>query len=176
MRDKLDRLVFIDETSLNTKMTKTTGWSQVGTRLRADTPHGHWLTQTFIAGLRHNEIIAPWVIDAPMNKQSFEAYVKTQLAPCLKPKSVVVLDNLSSHKSKIASQTLRDVKAWFLFLPSYSPDLNPIEMLFSKIKALMRKMAVRNYQALWKAVGHICDLVTDEECYNYFKAAGYEGE
>ena len=176
MRDKLDRLVFIDETSLNTKMTKTTGWSQVGTRLRADTLHGHWFTQTFIAGLRHNEIIAPWVIDAPMNKQLFEIYTKTQLSPCLQRQTVVVLDNLSSHKSSVAAECLKNVGAWFLFLPPYSPDLNPIEMLFSKIKTLMRKAAVRSYDDLWKAVGNICDLVTDEECYNYFKAAGYEGK
>lgn len=108
-----------------------------------------------------------------MNSEMFDLYVETQLAPTLRPGNVVILDNLSSHKSPGAARALSDVGAWFLFLPAYSPDLNPIEMAFSKLKALIRKVAARTYDQLWQAVGHICDLFSDEECYNFFKAAGY---
>jgi transposase len=106
----------------------------------------------------------------------FDLYTKTQLVPTLRPGDVVILDNLSSHKSPAAAATLRDMGAWFLFLPPYSPDLNPIEMAFSKLKALIRKAAARTYDQLWAAVGQVCDLFSDEECYNYFKAAGYEAD
>lgn len=109
-----------------------------------------------------------------MNGAMFELYVETQLAPALRAGDVVILDNLSSHKSPNAVRTLREIGAWFLFLPPYSPDLNPIEMAFSKLKALIRKAAARTYDQLWQAVGHVCDLFTDEECYNFFKAAGYK--
>ena len=119
-------------------------------------------------------MIAPWVLDGPMNKAAFEAYVETQLAPALNAGDVVVLDNLSSHKSAKAAEALRDVGAWFLFLPPYSPDLNPIEMAFSKLKAMIRKAAARTYDELWGAVGQVCDLFTEEQCFNFFKATGYK--
>ncbi len=174
MAKVLDRLVFIDETSLNTKMVKTTGWAPVGERLVDHAPFGHWHTQTFIAALRQDGLTAPWVIEGAINRAFFNAYVETQLLPTLKPRDVVILDNLSSHKSATAAAMLKSVGASFLFLPAYSPDLNPIEMAFSKLKALIRKAAARTYDDLWKAAGAVCDLYSEEECDNYFKAAGYE--
>ena len=116
---------------------------------------------------------APWVIDGAMNGAMFELYVTTQLVPTLHEGDAVILDSLSSHKSPGAARALREIGAWFLFLPPYSPDLNPIEMAFAKLKALLRKVAARTYDQLWQAVGHVCALFTDEECYNFFKAAGY---
>ncbi|WP_281352076.1 transposase [Paracoccus aestuariivivens] len=109
-----------------------------------------------------------------MNVEMFDLYIKTQLVPTLRVEDVVILDNLSSHKSPAAAAALRDITAWFLYLPPYRPDLNPIEMVFSKLKALIRKAAARTYNQFWAAVGQVRDLVSDEECYNYFKAAGYE--
>ncbi len=176
MRKALERLVFIDETSLNTKLVKTTGWAPVGQWLIDHAPFGHWHTQTFIAALRCDGLTAPWVIKGAINRDLFNAYVETQLAPTLKRGEVVILDNLSSHKSAYAAEVLKSIGAWFLFLPSYSPDLNPIEMAFAKLKALIRKAAARSYDALWQAVGAVCDLFSGEECYNYFKAAGYEAD
>ncbi len=176
MRKALERLAFIDETSLNTKLVKTTGWAPVGQRLIDHAPFGHWHTQTFIAALRCDGLTAPWVIKGAINRDLFNAYVETQLAPTLKRGDVVILDNLSSHKSAAAAEVLKSIGAWFLFLPSYSPDLNPIEMAFAKLKALIRKATARSYDALWQAVGAVCDLFSDEECYNYFKAAGYEAD
>ena len=140
---------------------------------RTTSPFGHWRTQTFVATLRQDRLDAPWVIDGAMNRMTFETYVETQLAPTLSKGDVIILDNLSSHKSPRAADILCDAGACFLFLPPYSPDLNPIEMAFSKLKALIRKAAARTYDALWDAVGHVCDLFSDEECFNFFKAAGY---
>lgn len=170
----LHRLAFLDETWMKANMAKTTGWAPRGERLIDYAPFGHWRTQTFVAALRCDRIEAPWVIDGAMNRQFFEAYIETQLVPTLSPGDVVILDNLSSHKGPKAAALLRDAGAWFLFLPPYSPDLNPIEMAISKIKALVRKAAARSYDALWRAVGQVCDLFTEEECMNYFIAAGYE--
>lgn len=170
----MERLVFIDETSTNTRMLKQTGWSAVGERLVDHVSHSRWKSQTFIAGLRCHSMIAPWVIDCPMNQELFELYVETQLAPELNPSEVVILDNLSSHHSDKAEQILKDVGAWFLFLPPYSPDLNPIEMAFSKLKAYLRKAGARTFDDVWKAIGEICDMFSPDECRNYFKAAGYE--
>ncbi len=116
----------------------------------------------------------PWVIDGAMNAEMFALYIETQLAPTLRPGDVVILDNLSSHKNPGAAVALRSVGAWFLFLPPYSPDLNPIEMAFSKLKSLIRKAAARTYDQLWAVVGQVCDLFDPDECRNYFKAAGYE--
>ncbi len=174
MGEALERLVFIDETSLNTKMVKTSGWAPVGKRLIDHAPFGHLHTQTFIAGLRHDGLSAPWVISGAINRQRFETYVETQLVPTLKPRDVVILDNLSSHKSAKAEELLKTVGAWFLFLPPYSPDLNPIEMAFAKLKSLIRKAAARTYDDLWRAAGDVCNLFTEEECLNFFNAAGYE--
>ena len=173
MDEAVGRLVFIDETSLNTKLVKTTGWAPVGERLIDHSPFGHWYTQTFIAALRHDGLTAPWVIDGPINRQLFNTYVETQLLPTLNPGDIVILDNLSSHKSTEAAEMLKSIGAWFLFLPPYSPDLNPIEMAFSKLKALIRKAAARSYDALWKAAGAVCELFSQQECLNFFNAAGY---
>lgn len=136
-------------------------------------PFGHWKTQTFIAGLRCDGLTAPWIIDRPMTKEIFEVYVETQLAPALEHGDVVILDNLPAHKSEKASATLRERGAWFLFLPPYSPDLNPIEMAFAKLKAHLRRIGARSIDDLWKAVGSICNLYHPDECRNYFAAAGY---
>lgn len=189
MANHLERLAFIpsrglkanrcraaDETSVKTNMAKTTGWAPRGQRLVDHAPFGHWRTQTFIGALRHDRLDAPWVVDGAMNGAMFDLYVTTQLVPTLHKGDVVILDNLSSHKSPVAHRALRDIGAWFLFLPPYSPDLNPIEMAFAKLKTLLRKAAARTYEKLWQAVGHVCELFTDEECYNFFKAAGYQSD
>ena len=173
MRRAIHRLVFLDETGTTTKMTRLRGRAPRGQRLRAAVPFGHWKTETFIAGLRHDGLVAPFVIDRPMNRNIFELYIATQLAPTLAEGDVVILDNLSAHKSPKAEQAIRDRGAWMLFLPPYSPDLNPIEMAFSKLKAHLRKRAVRTIDGLCKAIGEICDLFSPEECQNYFTAAGY---
>jgi transposase len=173
MQQEPHRLVFIDETGTTTKMTRLRGRARRGERLRASAPFGHWGTQTFIAALRCDGLTAPWIIDRPMNRTLFETYVETQLAPTLQPGDVVILDNLSSHKSEKAKAILKERGAWFLFLPPYSPDLNPIEMAFAKLKAHLRRIKARTIDALWKAVGSICDLYSPEECWNYLRHAGY---
>ena len=171
-----DRLVFLDETSTNTKLTKRTGWSPRGERYRTHAPFGAWQTQTFVAGLRHNGLTAPWLVDAPMNREIFEIYVATQLAPTLEPRDVVILDNVAFHKGPTVEAVIRARGAWLLFLPSYSPDLNPIEMAFSKLKSLLRKHAARTFYALIAALGDICDLFSPADCRNYFKAVGIEAD
>ena len=171
IRAQPTRLVFIDETSVKTNMTPLRGRSIKGKRLLADAPFGKWHTQTFIAGLRCHELVAPWVIEGAIDGEAFDTYVTTQLAPQLKPGDVVVWDNLNVHKSPRAREAIRARGAWVVFLPRYSPDLNPIEKAFSKLKTLLRKRKARTYDDLWKAVGHICDLFTPQECWNYFKAA-----
>lgn len=176
MREEVHRLVFLDETGTTTKMTRLRGRARVGARLRAKAPFGHWGTQTFIAGLRSDGLTAPWVVDKPMNRVIFETYIKTQLAPTLKPGDVVILDNLPAHKSEKAATVLKECGAWFLFLPPYSPDLNPIEMAFAKLKANLRRIGARTIDALWKAVGDICGLYSPDECWNYLKAAGYASD
>jgi transposase len=173
MREQRGRLIFIDETGTTTKMTRLRGRSMRGKRLNGKAPFGHWGTQTFVAGLKCDGLIAPWVIDAPMNRAIFEVYVETQLAPALKPGDVVILDNLSSHKSQRAETAVRARGAWILFLPPYSPDLNPIEMAFAKLKAHLRAAAARTIEDLWKVIGSICAFFKPEECSNYFAAAGY---
>jgi transposase len=173
MKKRPQRLVFIDETGTTTKMTRLRGRALRGQRLKMKAPFGHWGTQTFIAALRHDGLTAPWIIDAPMNRTIFETYVETQLAPTLSPGDMVILDNLSSHKSEKAKAILKERGAWFLFLPPYSPDLNPIEMAFAKLKAHLRRIGARTIDALWKAVGSICDLYTTDECWSYLKEAGY---
>ena len=164
MAEQQGRLVFLDETSTNTKMIRLRGRFLKGQRLRAKAPFGHWCTQTLIAGLRCQGLVAPWVVNAPMNRLIFDTYVETQLAPELGSGDVVILDNLAAHKSEKAEKILRSRGAWFLFLPPYSPDLNPIEMAFSKLKAHLRATAARTIDDLWKAIGNICAL---------FTAAGY---
>ena len=152
-------------------MTRLRGRAPCGDRLVADAPFGHWGTQTFIAGLRCNELIAPWVLDGPMNRAAFDTYIETQLAPCLDPGDVVILDNLSAHKSATAQTCLKAQDNWMLFLPPYSPDLNPIEMAFSKLKAHLRRIKARTLDQLWRAVGDICELFDQKDCWKFFKAA-----
>lgn len=149
------------------------GWAPVGKRLVDHAPFGHWHTQTFIAGLAPDGLIAPRVLDGAMNRTSFATYVARVLAPALRPGQIVVADNLSSHKSAIATDLLRAQGNDLIFLPPYSPDLNPIEMAFAKLKTLIRKAAARTYDQLWKAVGQVCDLFLQQEYRNYYKAAGY---
>jgi len=176
MREQPHRLVFIDETSVTTRLTRLRGRAVKGERLRASAPFGKWRTQTFIAGLRCWGLTAPWIIDGAIDREAFDLYIETQLAPTLERGDVVILDNLSVHKSTNAATILKQRGAWFLFLPQYSPDLNPIEMAFSKLKAHLRKAAVRSYELLWQTVGDICDLFDRSDCWNYFKQAGYASD
>jgi transposase len=176
MRRQPGRLVFIDETSITTKMARLRGRSMCGQRLKARVPAGRWRTQTFIAGLRSDRLTAPWIINGAIDREAFDAYVETQLAPALGKGDVVILDNLSVHLSVKAEAALRSQGAWMLFLPQYSPDLNPIEMAFSKLKAHLRKAAARTFDDLSNAVGDICKLFEPEECWNYFKEAGYASD
>ena len=169
----LSRIVFIDETGLNTKMARLRGRCAKGQRLVASIPHGHWKTMTFIAGLRHDGMTAPWVLDGPMDGPAFITYIKTQLAPTLQKGDVVVMDNLPAHKVSAAEVAIKDQGAWLLFLPPYSPDLNPIELAFSKFKAHMKRLKPRTINDLWKAAGKACDLFMPEECRNFCVADGY---
>ena len=173
MRRRPGRLIFVDETSVKTNMTPLRGRSPRGERLIADAPFGKWHTQTFIAGLRCDALVAPCIVNGAMDGPAFDAYVRTQLAPCLRAGDVVILDNLNVHKSPRAAKALAERGAWFLFLPKYSPDLNPIEQAFAKLKTLLRKAKARTYDALWRAVGDICGLFEPQECWNYLKDAGY---
>lgn len=173
MRRHAGRLVFIDETSVSTKMTRLRGRARHGKRLKASAPFGKWGTQTFIAGLRQDRLIAPWVIPGAMDREAFNVYIETQLAPTLARGDIVILDNLAVHKSAKAEAAVRGRGAWMLFLPQYSPDLNPIEMAFAKLKAHLRKAAARTFDALIAAIGDICALFEAVECRNYFTAAGY---
>jgi len=158
---------------VKTNMAPLRGWGPKGKRLAAKIPYGHWKTLTFIAALRHDRIDAPCVIDGPINGELFTAYVEQVLAPTLQPGDVVILDNLGSHKGKAARQAIRRRGAHLLFLPPYSPDLNPIEQLFAKLKHLMRKAEQRTHEATWRKVGQIIDLVSPTECQNYIKNSGY---
>ena len=174
-QDRVDphRLVFIDETWAKTNMAPLRGWSPKGQRLRAKVPFGHWKTMTFLAALRHDRIDAPWVLDGPINADSFKVYVEQVLAPTLAPGDIVVMDNLSSHKGQPVRRALRDAGAHLLFLPPYSPDLNPIEQLFAKLKHLLRKAAERTVEATWKQIGQLLDQVSAPECANYLVNSGY---
>jgi transposase len=167
------RLVFIDETWAKTNMTPTHGRCRRGQRLVARVPFGHWKTSTFLAALRWDGISAPAVFDGPINGCSFTAYVEQILAPSLRPGDIVVLDNLGSHKGKAARDAIERAGAELRFLPPYSPDLNPIEQVFAKLKTLLRRAAPRNRQALWQRIGSLLDRFTAAECQNYIRNAGY---
>ena len=167
------RLVFIDETWTKTNMAPLRGWSDRGKRLQAFVPHGHWKTLTFLAALRNDGITAPCVFDGPINGTSFLSYVEQVLLPTLKPGDIVVLDNLGSHKSDAVRKAVRSVGARLLFLPPYSPDLNPIEQVFAKLKHLLRKAKERTVEATWKRIGALLNRFTPAECSNYFTNAGY---
>jgi len=169
-----DRLVFIDETWASTNMARRHGRAPRGQRLRVGVPHGHWKTTTFVAGLRNSGIVAPFVLDGPINRNAFEAYVEKVLAPELRPGDIVVMDNLSSHKGPRIRQMIEAAGGSLLYLPPYSPDFNPIENAFAKLKALLRKAAERTIEGLWTVIGRLLDAFTPNECTNYFAAAGYD--
>ncbi len=168
-----ERLVFIDETGAKTNMARLRGRSPRGRRLNVSLPWGHWKTTTFVAGLRTSGLVAPMVLDQAMNGAAFKAYVEQSLAPSLKPGDIVIMDNLSSHKVDGVRKAIKAVGAYLLYLPPYSPDLNPIEQAFAKLKALLRKASARNVDDLWAAIADIIELFPPEECANYFRNSGY---
>ena len=168
-----ERLVFIDETWTKTNMAPLRGWAPRGSRLNAKVPHGRWKTMTFLAALRHDRIDAPWFLDGPINGESFRTYVEKVLVPTLKPGDIVIIDNLGSHKGKAVRRAIRAAGAKLFFLPKYSPDLNPIEQVFAKLKHLLRKTAARTLEAVCAAIGQLLDAFTPQECANSFKNAGY---
>ena len=167
------RLVFIDETWAKTNMTPIRGWAPRGTKLVARAPFGKWRTLTFLAALRHDRIDAPCVLDGPINGDSFTAWVEQVLVPTLKPGDVVIMDNLGSHKGAAVRHAIRSAGARLLFLPPYSPDLNPIEQVFAKLKLLLRKAAERSVEATWQRIGTLLDAFPPDECANYLKNSGY---
>jgi transposase len=168
-----ERLVFIDETWVKTNMVRTHGWGRRGARVRGSAPHGHWRTMTFLAALRSDRIEAPYVLDGPINGQTFTAWIEQCLVPTLKPGDVVVMDNLGSHKGPGVRAAIRAVGAKLLFLPPYSPDLNPIEQVFAKLKTLLRKAAEHSIEAVWRRIGQLLDRFPPAECANYLRNAGY---
>jgi transposase len=155
-------------------MARLGGRAPKGERLRAGIPHGHWKTTTFVAGLRLDGIAAPFVLDGPINREAFQAYLDQVLVPELRPGDVVVMDNLGSHKGPAVRHAIEAAGASLLYLPPYSPDFNPIENAFAKLKALLRRAAERTVSALWDRIGTVLDTFTPAECANYFRAAGYE--
>jgi len=167
------RLVFIDETWAKTNMTRTHGRCPRGRRLVAKVPRGRWRTLTFLAALRCDRIDAPCVVDGPINGTSFLAYVEQVLVPTLKPGDLVVIDNLGSHKHQAIRRAIRAAGAKLFFLPPYSPDLNPIEQVFAKLKTLLRKLDPRSIEATWRGIGQLLGHFTAEECANYFRNSGY---
>jgi putative transposase len=150
------------------------GWAPRGQRIKAKVPHGHWQTMTFLAALRHDRIAAPWLIDGPINGECFRLYVEKVLIPTLQPGDIVIMDNLGSHRSYAVRRAIRDAGARLFFLPKYSPDLNPIEQFFSKLKHWLRNAAQRTTDDVCNAIGRILDTVTSDECENYFVNAGYD--
>ena len=166
--------MFVDESWASTNMARRHGRCPRGERLRMAIPHGHWKTTTLIAGMRSSGVVAPFVIDSPVNRVIFEAWVEQALAPELRPGDIVVMDNLSSHKGPAVRALIEAKGAHLLYLPPYSPDFNPIENLFAKLKALLRREAARTIDTLWTAIGRILDLITPRECQRMFAAAGYD--
>jgi transposase len=169
-----EKLVFIDETGLSTKMARRYGRAPRGERCRSGVPHGHWKTTTFTGALRLSGMTAPMLLDGAMNGIAFRAYVEQVLVPTLRPGDVVIMDNLPAHKAEGVRTAIEAASATLRFLPPYSPDFNPIENAFAKLKALLRAKAERTINALWKTVGTLIPLFLPAECANYFKAAGYD--
>jgi transposase len=167
------RLIFIDETGTNTAMTRLRGRCRKGARLIAHVPHGHWKTTTFVAGLRCDAIIAPLVVDGAMNGEIFRAWVEQHLLPLLRSGDIVIMDNLPAHKVEGIRALIDAAGATLIYLPPYSPDLNPIEQAFAKLKALLRKAAERSIPALWNRIGSLLSAFSPGECANYFRHAGY---
>jgi transposase len=168
------RLVFIDETAASTNMVRLRGRCPRGERLVSSVPHGHWKTITLVAGLRQDAIVAPLVIDGPLDGRIFRTYVERCLAPTLDRGDIVFMDNLPSHKVAGVTEAIEAADAMAIYLPAYSPDLNPIEQVFSKLKALLRKAAERTIPGLWRKIRSILRAVTKKECINFFRHAGYE--
>ena len=168
-----ERLVFIDETWTTTNMARRYGRAAKGRRLVSAVPHGHWMTSTFVAALRCDAITAPCVIDGAMNGEMFLAYIGQFLVPELRPGDIVIMDNLPSHKVAGVCEAIEAAGASLLYLPPYSPDLNPIELVFSKLKSLLRKAAARTIESLWAQLAHSLHAFTPQECRNFFRHAGY---
>ena len=166
--------MFIDETGATTKMARLRGWAKRGKRCRSSVPHGHWKTTTFVAGLRLDGLTAPMVLDGPMTGGAFLAYVVQNLAPTLTAINTVVMDNLAAHHVAGVREAIEATGAHLLYLPPYSPDFNPIENVFSKLKSILRKAAARTISALWRVIGDAIPKFIPTECANYFTAAGYE--
>jgi len=175
MQRNLDpaKLVFIDETSAATNMARRYGRARRGERVVAAVPYGHRKTTTFVAGLRQDGLIAPLVLDGAMNGESFLSYVRQLLVPCLRRGDIVIMDNLSSHKIRGVREAIEAVGASLLYLPPYSPDFNPIEQAFAKLKALLRKAAARTVEALWDTIGVLVQAFRPDEPANYFANSGY---
>ena len=169
----IEKLVFIDETWTSTSMTRRYGRAPRGQRCIGSAPHGHWKTTTFVAALRYQQLTAPLVADGPMDGEMFLAYVHQFLCPTLRPADIVILDNLSTHKVAGVKEAIATAGATLLDLPPYSPDLNPIEKLFAKLKALLRKAAKRSVEALWTEIGKLLNTLSSTECANYFAFSGY---
>jgi transposase len=174
-QDRVDpsRLVFIDETWTRTNMAPLRGWAPRGSRLIAKVPDGRWKTMTFLAALRHDRIEAPWLLEGPIDGESFTTYVEKVLLPTLRPGDIVIMDNLGSHRGKIVRALIRSVGAKLFFLPKYSPDLNPIEQVFAKLKHLLRKATARTVETICAAIGELLGAFTKDECANYFRNSGY---
>ncbi len=166
-------MIFIDETWTKTNMVRLYGWAERGERLVGAVPHGHWNTSTFIAALRHDGLVAPYVMDGAINGELFLAYVEQVLVPTLINGDIVIMDNLGSHKVAGVRQAIEAAGARLLYLPPYSPDLNPIELAFAKLKALLRARAVRTVNALWNALGELVACFSPTECANFLRHAGY---
>ena len=167
------RLIFIDESGLSTKMARLRGWASKGQRCHAAIPHGHWKTITFVGGLTLSGVIAPMLLDGPMDGECFRAWVEQMLAPTLRPGDIVIMDNLSAHKVSGIRQAINKAGACLLYLPPYSPDLNPIENAFAKLKALIRAAAARTFDALEAAAAVALEQLQSAECANFFGHAGY---
>ena len=165
--------MFLDETGTSTKMARLYGWAPRGQRCVSAVPHGHWKTTTFLAGLRQSGLTTPLVVDGPMDGETFLAYIKDFLCPTLQPGDVVIADNLGSHKVVGVKEAIEAKGATLRYLPPYSPDLNPIEKLFAKLKTLLRTAALRTVEALWKHIGTLMDAFSPQECSNYLKSCGY---
>jgi transposase len=168
--------VFIDETGASTKMARRHGRAPRGTRCRAPVPHGHWKTTTLVGALRLEGMTAPMVLDGAMHATAFLAYVEQVLVPTLKPGDIVIMDNKPVHKPTAVRQAIEKVGAELRFLPPYSPDFNPIEMAFAKLKAFLKRIAARTLDDLWGAIAQAVDIFTPADCRNFFTAAGYESE
>jgi transposase len=166
--------VFIDETGVNTKMTRLYGRAARGQRVKGEAPFGHWKTMTFVAALRLGGVTAPWLLDGAMDGDAFRTYVERVLVPTLEPGDIVVMDNLPAHKLAAIGNALCDAGAQVFYLPPYSPDMNPIELAFAKLKALLRQNPARSIDALWHRLGTLLDTFTPAECANFFRHAGYQ--